>query len=93
MSTITRIHVSQPNIRSNLSHGTDLPVIGARRYRERLDGKGHIKNADVVEYGHEAVVLVGGVEVGRFVYRNDDPLECGAKVWFETTADVQVVTR
>ena len=90
---ITRIHVSQPNIRANGKHGTDLPVIGARRYRERKDGKGHIKNADVVEYGHVAIVMKDGVEVARVCYGPENPLECGAKVWIETTNEVEVQTR
>ena len=38
-------------------------------------------------YGHE-VVIKGP---SRVIYRPDKPLSCGARVWIETEADVNVI--
>ena len=48
-----------------------------------------VKTYKANEYGHE--VAINGPS--RVVYRPDKPLSCGAKVWIETHADVEVITR
>ena len=75
----TIIHVNQHKIKANRKDGKDRPVLTCKTYKEN-------------KYGHEAVVKVAGKEIGRFVYRPGKPLSCGAHVWFETTAEVEVVT-
>lgn len=75
------IHVNQHVIKANMRAGADDPVLTVKTY------KGN-------DYAHEAVIrLPDGTEVGRFIYRPEDPLSCGAKVWFETTQEVEVLTR
>jgi hypothetical protein len=77
----TVIHVNQHHIKRNAKEGTDDPVLTVKTYKSN-------------DYGHEAVIkLPDGTEVGRFVYRPLDPLSCGAKVWFMTDLDVEVLTR
>ena len=39
-------------------------------------------------YTNTALVIKDGEEIGRFVYRPDKPLSCGAHVWFETNCEV-----
>ena len=41
------------------------------------------------EYGHE-IVIKGPC---RVIYRPGKPLSCGAHVWLETEADVEVITK
>lgn len=65
------IHVNQHMIKANRKDGGDRPVLTCKTYKD-------------TEYGHEAVIIAGGVEIGRFVYRPNRPLSCGAHVWFET---------
>lgn len=62
-----RVHVNSNRVRSNAKNGTSDPVITVRDQRNRI-----------LQYCHE-------VELGpsRVVYRPDDPLPCGAKVWIE----------
>jgi len=45
-----------------------------------------VKTYKTNQYGHE-VVIHGESKV---VYRPDKPLSCGAKVWIETDADVEI---
>ena len=73
----TIIHVNQHRIKANRKNGTELPVLTCKTYKEN-------------RYGHEAIITVGGREVGRFIYRPDKPLSCGAHVWFETKEEVDV---
>ena len=75
------IHVNQFEIKRNMKEGTDGPVLTVKTYKSN-------------DYAHEAIIrLPDGTEVGRFVYRPEDPLSCGAKVWFTTDLDVEVVNR
>ena len=46
-----------------------------------------VKTYKTNQYGHE-VVIHGESKV---VYRPDKPLSCGAKVWIETDADVNIL--
>jgi hypothetical protein len=68
----TIIHVNQHNIKKN-AKGCDLPVVTSKTYNSN-------------DYGHGAILRdpATGDEVGRFRYEPDNPLSCGAKVWFET---------
>lgn len=76
----TIVHVNQHAIRRNATKGETEPVLTVKTYRSNT-------------YGHEAIIRDdNGVEVARVVYRPDKPLSCGAKVWIETTHDVEVVT-
>lgn len=73
----TIIHVNQHVIKANRKHGDCNPPLTCKTY------KGN-------RYGHEAIITMGGKEVGRFVYRPNKPLSCGAHVWFETKEKVDV---
>lgn len=74
----TVIHVNQHRIKANRKDGGERPVLTCKTYKSN-------------EYGHEAIIRHNGVEVGRFVYRPNQPLSCGAHVWFETQEEVDVV--
>lgn len=87
--TIKRIHVSQVNIRANLR-------------RRRMRESAAFMTVDEA-FGEDAPVFTvqtsrgpihgTAVEVrgpSRLVYRPDRPLSCGARVWIETKAEVEV---
>lgn len=77
----TILHINQHAIRSNAKNGLNAPVITAKTYKSN-------------DYAHEAVIRdADGNEVCRVVYRPDDPLSCGAKVWVTTQLDVELITR
>ncbi len=84
---LCRIHVSQPAIRQNLKEiregtgpGKD-PVITCKRGKENL-------------YGHEVRIYDREGKVVATVMQPDDKqLSCGARVWVETTAPVEVDVR
>lgn len=69
-----RIHINSNTIKSNAKHGTNKPAITIRSG----------KSQKVETYAHE--VIINGPS--RVVYRPDNPLVCGAKVWIETEAEV-----
>ena len=74
---ITRLHVNQHNIRAN-GKGANKPVLTVKDYkRNRKGNTATLKDAD-------------GNTVATLVYRPDNPLSCGAKVWIETELDVDV---
>lgn len=75
----TIIHVNQHHIKANRRDGQCRPVLTCKTYKDN-------------RYGHEAIIKVGGREVGRFIYRPEKPLGCGAHVWFETKEEVHVIT-
>lgn len=68
-----RIHINSNTIKSNAKHGTNKPAITIRG-----------KSQKVETYAHE-VIITGS---SRVVYRPNDPLVCGAKVWIETDSEV-----
>lgn len=73
------IHVNKQIIGANRKHGRDDPPLTCKTYKSN-------------EKGHEiAVYDKQGNEVGRFVYRPNKPLSCGARVWFETECETRVV--
>jgi hypothetical protein len=69
----TIIHVNQHEVRANVKHGTDNPVLTVKNYKSNT-------------YAHE--VEVKGPS--KVVYSPDKPLACGARVWIETEADVEI---
>lgn len=74
----TVIHVNRHVIASNRKHGKSDPVLTVKTYKENRKG-------------HEAVIEYNGTVIGRFIHRPDNPLSCGAVVWFETdNIDVSV---
>lgn len=74
----TVIHVNQHIIRSNAKTGERSPPLTCKTYRENVKAT-------------EADIVVNGVVVATVVYRPDNPLACGARVWIETHGEV--VTR
>lgn len=79
----TIIHVNQHKIKANRKDNGDRPVLTCKTYKDN-------------RYGHTAKILLrridgSRIEVGRFVYRPEKPLSCGAHVWFETEEEVEVV--
>lgn len=76
------VHVNQLVIRSNAKSGERNPPLCVR---------GKTRSQEIV-YGHEVDLLLDGEVVGTFKYAPDLPLDCGAKVWFESTK-LQVVPR
>jgi hypothetical protein len=73
------IHVNQHQIKSNAKNKTQDPVLTCKTYKSN-------------DYAHEALILDdNGNEVARVVYRPDNPLSCGAKVWIETNNRVEVI--
>jgi hypothetical protein len=71
----TIIHVNQHVIKANRKNNEVNPVLTCKTYKTN-------------EYTNTAVIVKDGEEVGRFVYRPDKPLSCGAHVWFETNNKV-----
>ena len=75
----TKVHVNQHVIKSNRKKGETAPVLTVKTYNSN-------------EYGSTVEVLDKDGEVaGRFVYKPENPLSCGAHVWFETQNEVRVV--
>jgi hypothetical protein len=75
----TIIHVNQHQIKSNAKNNTQDPVLTCKTYKSN-------------DYAHEALIIDdNGNEVARVVYRPDNPLSCGAKVWIETNHTVKLI--
>jgi hypothetical protein len=76
----TIVHVNQHIIKKNAKEGSKEPVLTCKTYKSN-------------NYGSTVIIKDDeGKEVGRFIYRPDKPLSCGAKVWFETNNEVEVLT-
>lgn len=73
----TIIHVNQHVIRKNNKLGKNDPVLTCKTYKSN-------------QYAHTAEIVADGKVVARVVYRPDEPLSCGAKVWIETEHEVQL---
>lgn len=74
----TIVHVNQHNIKHNAKHGNVRPVLTVKDYKQNRKGQvATIKSSD-------------GTVLGRFIYSPNKPLSCGAKVWFETSMEVEV---
>jgi len=73
------IHVNQHVIKRNNKTGEREPVLTCKTYKSN-------------DYCHEAVIRIPGVGVAaKVVYSPDKPLQCGARVWIETTHDVECI--
>lgn len=73
----TIIHVNQHVIRKNNKLGTKDPVLTVKTYKSN-------------DYASTAEIRHEGKVVARIVYRPDEPLSCGARVWIETECEVQL---
>ena len=83
------IHVNQHKIKSNHKTGDREPVLTVKSHKRKAKGEGYNKTHSKNDYCHE-VHIQGPCKV---VYRPDDPLSCGARVWIETEEGVQCVVR
>jgi len=72
---IKRIHVNQHNVRHNKKNPDDSKPIFTVKHT-----KGNEKGNAVHIYGPSALV-----------YEPEKPLDCGAHVWIQTTAAVEVI--
>jgi hypothetical protein len=72
------IHINQHKIRSNNKKENREPVITCKTYKSN-------------DYANEVDVLdKNGNVVCTVVYRPDNPLSCGAKVWIETYNEINI---
>lgn len=74
----TKIHVNQHHILSNISRGTDLPVITVKR------GKENIYCNEVEILGPSKIVYCGSGKIKPL-------LSCGARVVIETESEVNII--
>ncbi len=73
----TVIHVNQHVIRANAKRSEREAPLTVKDYREN-------RKAHTAE-----IIGSDGEVVARIVYRPDEPLSCGAKVWIETQCRVR----
>lgn len=74
----TIIHVNQHVIKKNAKEGTNDPVLTVKTYKSNT-------------YAHEVAIKKDGEVVAKVVYSPDKPLSCGARVWIETQAEVEIL--
>lgn len=75
---LVRIHVNQHVIKANAKSEDKQPPITVKTYNDN-------------RYANEVAILGDdGEVVATVVYRPEDPLSCGAKVWIETRNEVVV---
>lgn len=74
----SRIFVSPAAINRNVKNKTNEPPVTV-----------NVGNGD--KFCHEAIIYHDGIEVARVVYRPNNPLPNGARVWVETTQPVACV--
>lgn len=80
MAKKTYIHVNQHVIKANAKTGATEPPLTVKDYRENR------RATEVIILDRDSR------EVARVVYRPNDPLSCGARVWIETTNEVVTLT-
>lgn len=74
----TIIHVNQHNIKAN-KNGKNLPVLTCKTYKSN-------------KYANECIIFdKNNIEVARIIYRPNNPLSCGAKVWIETKNNIELL--
>ena len=71
----TKIHINQHKIRANIHHSP--------RHREKVIS---VKNYKSNTYCDEVKIL----GESKVVYSPDKPLSCGARVWIETEAEIEI---
>ncbi len=76
LSRTTQIHVNQLIIRQNKRTGQVAPPLSVRY------GNGFVERGNSVKINGPS----------ELVYRPNTPLSCGARVWLETHAEVEVST-
>ena len=79
----TVVHVNQHVIKRNNNRAWEdkEPPLTAKTYKSN-------------DYGHKVRIMDSqGNLAGTFIYSPEKPLSCGAKVWFETENEVEVVTK
>lgn len=77
MARLKRILINKHVVKANLKHDRRDPVIS-------------VQESGSVTYGNAIDIIHKGKVIGTFVYRPDKPLKCGASVWFETRADLDI---
>lgn len=75
----TIIHVNQHSIKRNRKHNTQDPVITCKTYKSNTYAD------EVIIYGQD------GLEAARIKHSPNKPLSCGARVWIETTNQVDTL--
>lgn len=71
------IHINQHHIKHNYKNKDKKPVITIKTYKEN-------KYANWVSINDRF-----GEEVAKVIYSPEKPLSCGARVWIETSADIE----
>ena len=72
------IHINQHIIKRNAKTGERDPVITCKTYKSN-------------DYAHGVVIKdENGKPICEIIYSPDKPLPCGAKVWIETKAEVEL---
>lgn len=74
-----RIHVNQHAIKRNLKRQRE-------KSGEPLEPCITVKTYKSNTYANEVIILGDS----KVIYRPDNPLSCGAKVWIETTAEIKI---
>jgi hypothetical protein len=64
--------------------------VNQHKIRRREDKPITVKSYRDNRPANSVKIIHQGVCVARVVYRPDDPLTCGARVWIETQADVEL---
>jgi hypothetical protein len=76
-----RIHVNKHKVASNTKTGAREPVLTVKTYKSN-------------NYAHEVIIYgQDGEEAARVVYRPDNPLSCGARVWITCDGKVELIVR
>jgi hypothetical protein len=85
--TVKRIHVNRQVIAQNRTSGANEPAVTVQT------SKGPHRARRAVVLGHSEMVQAGPVisEVDGSLIRTIKPLSCGARVWLETRAAVEVI--
>ena len=72
------LHVNRNVLQSNAKHGANEPPI-------------RLQEGSQVSYAHEIdMVDENGRVVLSFIYRPNDPLPCGGKLWIETDLECRL---
>jgi len=64
--------------------------VNQHKIKARAEKPLTVKTYKSNDEAQQADIVVDGVVVASVVYRPNDPLSCGARVWIETQHEVQV---
>jgi hypothetical protein len=85
--TIKRIHVDRRVLAQNLKAGANAPAVTVQT------SKGPLKAIQATVLGHSEMMQAGTfIRDADGSRRTVKPLGCGARVWLETRAAVEVIT-